>query len=442
MSKFKSRICCFIVIIAMLVFVLPASVVIAQTAKAKALSDAIFKTNMVTSGESNGKLNLTVKAEGLSKQDLEDFAGVSDFINDFQVSYNTKTSGNSEGTILKQYVNMSANVGGSPYSGELWSDINLTGTIPVVKGIVKSPQIFEMMLDPQYMDKYMLVDFQQIKEMPEMQAELGSMDFGKMITENKELQQLLLNLTEKYSSQLHLDYRLVSNDGNVYKVKIDDSKFKDIISKVVNLTAKNKDVQNSIKDLITIEMKNSGASTGEINSTKDEMQQMFTSLESQEFLDEFNQTMDKLKEVKILGDKGIEITYTIDENGYVKSTKGDIELVADMEKLDKVFSESSTSTITESVPSGSYTAGIHFEVNNSNINGQVNVELPILTSSNSFNMMEILEAIEDPQPEIVEHTVTGGQLPNTSTHLFELLLIGAALTLVGVLGFTSRKHYE
>ena len=295
------------------------------------------------------------------------------------------------GTISRQYVKMSANVGGSPYSGELWSDINLTGKTPVVKGIVKSPQLFEMMLDPQYMNKYMVLDFQQIKEMPEMQAELGSMDFGKMMSENKELQQMILTLIEKYSSQLNLDYSLVSNDGNVYKVKIDDAKFKDIIRKVVNLTAKNKEVQNLIRDLMVTEMKNSGASTEEINSTKVEMEQMFTTLESQEFLDEFNQIMDKLKDVKILGDKGIDITYTIDENGYVISTKGDIELIADMAKLDKVFGESkTTSTISESIPTGMYTAGIHFEVNNSNINGKVNIDLPTLTSANSFNIMEII----------------------------------------------------
>lgn len=39
-------------------------------------------------------------------------------------------------------------------------------------------------------------------------------------------------------------------------------------------------------------------------------------------------------------------------------------------------------------------------------------------------------------------TVTGGQLPKTSTPLYELLLIGAILTLVGALGFRKRKSYE
>lgn len=47
-----------------------------------------------------------------------------------------------------------------------------------------------------------------------------------------------------------------------------------------------------------------------------------------------------------------------------------------------------------------------------------------------------------PGGKVVTTTVTGGQLPKTSTPLYELLLIGAALTLVGAVGWRSRKRYE
>ncbi|MDD3889249.1 MAG: LPXTG cell wall anchor domain-containing protein, partial [Syntrophomonadaceae bacterium] len=42
----------------------------------------------------------------------------------------------------------------------------------------------------------------------------------------------------------------------------------------------------------------------------------------------------------------------------------------------------------------------------------------------------------------VTRTVTGGQLPKTSMPLNELLLIGIALTLIGAVGWRSRKRYE
>jgi len=42
---------------------------------------------------------------------------------------------------------------------------------------------------------------------------------------------------------------------------------------------------------------------------------------------------------------------------------------------------------------------------------------------------------------VVKKTVTGGQLPKTSTPLYDLLFLGAALTLIGVVGWRSRKRY-
>ncbi|MBU3160348.1 hypothetical protein KPL37_11375 [Clostridium frigoris] len=458
MTKFELRGCSFIIAIAMLFLVLPMSIVNAQT---KTLSDAILKTNAVTSMESNGKLSLIFKSKGLSKQDQEDFGMISDMLNNLQVSFNAKTSGNIDGTIVKQYVKMTAIVGGSPYAGELWSDINLTGKAPIVKEIIKSPQLFEMMSSPENVNKYMLIDFNEMNKTSGIQSELGNMDFGKMISENKELQELIITLFKKYSTQLGMDYNYIFKDGNVYRVKIDDTQFKNIIRKVVNLTAENEEVQNLIRDLIITEMKNTGASTVEVNSMKADMDKIFTTLESQGFLDGFNQMMDKLKDIKILGDKGIDISYTIDENGYVIGTKGDIELVLDMAKLDKAFTQSASKSVsddaTEIMKAGTYTVGLHYEMNNKNINGNVNIIIPTLTSSNSFSFANMFDEPTDTdtnnpnfnngnnsggQQGSVTHTVNGGTLPNTSTHLYQLLLIGIAITCIGSLGLKGRKRYE
>ena len=435
MTKFELKGCSFIIAIAMLIFVLPMSVANAQT---KTLSDAILKTNEATSMESNGKLSLIFKAEGLSKQDQEDFGMISDMLNNLQVNFNSKTSGNSAGTVVKQYVKMSAVVGGSPYAGELWSDINLTGKTPIVKEIVKSPDLFEMMASPQNINKYMLIDLNEMNKTSEIQPELGNMDFGKMLSENKELQGSIITLFQKYSTLLGANYNFISKDGNMYRVKIDDIQLKNLIREVVNLTAKNKEIQSLLKDLIIAEMKNTGSSTVEINSMKSDMDKMFTTIESQGFLDGFNQMMDKLKDVKILGDKGIDITYTIDENGYVISTKGDIELILDMAKLDKAFTQSASkravAATTEIMQAGTYTVGLHYELSNSNINGNVNVIIPTLTPANSFSFANMFDEPTDtdtnnpnsnngnnsgPKQGVVTHTIKGGRLPDTSTHLYE-----------------------
>ena len=47
-----------------------------------------------------------------------------------------------------------------------------------------------------------------------------------------------------------------------------------------------------------------------------------------------------------------------------------------------------------------------------------------------------------PTAKAVTQTVTGGELPKTSTPLYGLLLTGTILTIVGALGWRKRKSYE
>jgi len=395
MTRIKSRIGSFIVTIAMLAFVLPTSIVSAQTAPAKTLADAIVKTSNAKSMESNGNLNLKLKGEGLSNSEQQHFAMASKILNNLQVDFNAKTSQKSNGKGLRQYVKTTANVGGVPYSGEIWSDMKLKGEKPAAKIIVKSSDLFKKILPAQYTNKYMVVDSKQTKGMP-------NMNYGEMLSKNKELQNLMLTLTEKYSSQLNLEHASITKDGNVYKVKIDDATFKNIIRKVVNLAAKDKDAQNLIKGYMLKEVKNSGASTKEINSANIQIDQMFTKLQSQKFLDMFNKNMDRLEDVKILGDKGIEISYTIDKNGYITNTKGDIELVANVANIRKVLGETASANISK----GICTANIHFEVNNININKKINIKLPKLNSKNSFNHSELINKLPTKVKKVCKNTKT------------------------------------
>ncbi|HEY5560325.1 MAG TPA: ice-binding family protein [Clostridiaceae bacterium] len=54
----------------------------------------------------------------------------------------------------------------------------------------------------------------------------------------------------------------------------------------------------------------------------------------------------------------------------------------------------------------------------------------------------VIVTSNDNSPTGITTTITGGQLPKTSSHLYELLLIGAVLTMVGALGLRKRKSYE
>ena len=70
-----------------------------------------------------------------------------------------------------------------------------------------------------------------------------------------------------------------------------------------------------------------------------------------------------------------------------------------------------------------------------------NNDIP-LPSSVTASSNEVQSTPNVTGSEVVTKTVTGGQLPKTSSPLYKLLLIGVALTLVGTIGFISRKRYE
>lgn len=164
MTRLKSRIGSFIVTIAMLAFVLPTSIVSAETSQAKTLSEALLKTNSAKSIESDGKLSVKLEAEGLAKNDQQQYTEISKFLNNLQVTFNAKQSQKSNGKVSRQYVKTTANVSGISFNGEIWNEKNLKGKKTEVKTIVKSPQLFKMILPSQYTNKYMVLDSKQNKE--------------------------------------------------------------------------------------------------------------------------------------------------------------------------------------------------------------------------------------------------------------------------------------
>jgi len=58
------------------------------------------------------------------------------------------------------------------------------------------------------------------------------------------------------------------------------------------------------------------------------------------------------------------------------------------------------------------------------------------------NDTKVLPSNEEEQTPVVTTTVTGGQLPKTSGHLYEIFFMGVVLSLIGAVGWKSRKRYE
>jgi len=83
-------------------------------------------------------------------------------------------------------------------------------------------------------------------------------------------------------------------------------------------------------------------------------------------------------------------------------------------------------------------------------NGKMNLNVTTTntaTAEGSANGMTAIDiafaTVVVTPPVVVTPTVTGGQLPDTSTPWYNVLLAGAALTLIGVVGWwiTRKKFY-
>jgi hypothetical protein len=88
---------------------------------------------------------------------------------------------------------------------------------------------------------------------------------------------------------------------------------------------------------------------------------------------------DSIKDIKMIGDKGINEEYYVNKDGYLVGQKGSIEIVLNMADLEKLISgQKGTET-------GTITIGLDYESTFYNINKNNPVEIPELTEANSFD---------------------------------------------------------
>ena len=66
----------------------------------------------------------------------------------------------------------------------------------------------------------------------------------------------------------------------------------------------------------------------------------------------------------------------------------------------------------------------------------------VTITNNDIPVVVVTAPVTAPVTTPVATTVTGGQLPKTSSYLYELLFGGAVLMLVGALGWSNRKRFE
>jgi hypothetical protein len=371
-------------------FVMATSIFTGCSYEGKSLSDAVSKTQKITSSESKTEIGLRFSAENLSTEEQEGVSKVTPMINGSKITMNTKMNKDANDTAAKMQADVAMQFGDKPINMQVWAEANGNNGF---KEIIKVPDTETAKIGGK---QYVVLDSSKMIGTKNINTDLEktSQDMQKKLTE------IIANNMTSFDP----GFKLITDKGNenislpdgeksvhVYEVKLDDTNFKSLIKNTSNNMVNNKDLKDLLKDYLTTVTKMSAANETEANAKQAEIDKAFADFEKglPEFSTKMNKVLNSFDKVTLVGEKGIVIDYAVDANGYVVNEKGNIDLVFDAPKFIAAVQESN-GTSTQNKLTGVYKLGIDFNTNNYNINKNVEVKLPEVSSENSVEFQDLI----------------------------------------------------
>lgn len=369
-----------------------------------ALINAFGKTQSMNSMEAKTDISVKVSGSNMSEMEEQMMSSVLPTINGTKMSIVTKTNQNSEKTISKVQGDISVQLGQMPGSIDMsfWVDMDMTKDKPVMNEVFKIPGLLTTQLPPELQGKdYMVMNLAEMTSAPDM----PQVNYDKLMSFSKEFQPEFLDFIVKYAKQFNptTDYinyvgrQIFLVDGKMqsnvsYEVKLTDKSFKDLMHYTLTNLSENTDAMNFVQKFMTSVMSTYDMTDGEAKSSQDEMNKAFENITTEwpVQLANMNKALDAIDDLKILGDNGIKIMYTVNQDGYIINEKGSAEFVIDLPSIIKLAGNSETVS-SPSDPTGIYTIGIDFNTDTTNINEGVEIVMPKVNSTNSFNYSDILK---------------------------------------------------
>lgn len=379
-----------------------------SAAEGKALYDAMVKAQSIKSSQNDMQLTLRLDATGLSEQEQPSFGQIKAMLNGAKMSMNMKQNTNADNTAVKAQAGVNMYMAGISMGMGVWVDMDLNGTSPRFKEIIKLPAMITAS-DPSMAGKeYMVMDLGQLMNTPGINGQAQSTVNADMMKLTKELQGKALTFMGKYLAQYDPGFKFITDVGtkdiitpertvkaHVYQVKLDDKAAKKLIRYTVNNFANNKEAMDFAVEYMKFIGKFSVPAPG-VQSPTAELDKLMNDFENQKpaFLAAFNKSMDQLEGIQIFGEKGITLEYAIDENGYLVSQSGTIDIVIDVAKLNSLGSLIDNKYATN----GIYNVGFDFSMLTYNINKDLAIEMPVITPENSINYNDMIKSQVPAQP--------------------------------------------
>lgn len=389
------------------------------------LYNAINKTQTMKASEVQSDIMLNISGTNMSSDEEKAMAIIMPQINGSKLSVVTDTYQNSDKTAAKSKSDIKV-TGAASFDMSAWVNADLTKDKPVMYEVFKMPAIFKNQLPGGFNDKdYAVINYENVNS-----AGVSSqIDLKKLAQFSKEFQPKLLKFTSDYVKQFNMKSNIISKTGtknintstgselaDIYELKLDDNTFKDLMRYTLNNFGDNKDAIAFIKDYMLNITSFAGLPEKEKNDEVAEINKAFADMPKTVSM--LNKELDELKNVTIIGSKGIKIQYAVNRAGYIVNKNGSIEFIINSPALTKLGkynsaltkdvkksssnesvethiiggSDGPTAINTSNVSTGIYTVGLNFNNNYRSLDEKGTITFPDLTKNNSFDYNDLIKA--------------------------------------------------
>ena len=359
------------------------------------LNDAFKKTQDITSLESEMNLRFTIEAEGLPEEQQQKFQEISEVLNLASLNIKQKMLQNEEKDAVKAMADIEFDAAelGMNIDTSVWIEAVFSEEDFKLVEIIKIPDIAKLLLSLNGLPSkdYILYDIKDI--MSEIQGDIsGFSNYYKNVNSKvKTLQESFLkSFNPGFTAVKYKGQKLYYNEKqNIYEVRLDDAKFKKLLGNFVNYSLDNEEVLEFLEEYFEFIM---NIATSNINENQPEQEEKLESLVNvdellPELKEKFSAFMDIYKDEKIIGDEGIVIEYTVNEDGYIVREKGNFDFIIDLKTLGKAFGAEEFEV--EELE-GVFKFNIEFDSRSFNINEEIEIEMPEVDGDNSFNVLDLL----------------------------------------------------
>ncbi|MFL0194916.1 cell wall-binding repeat-containing protein [Clostridium sp. WILCCON 0269] len=366
------------------------------------LKDDSISGQKISDKDKNSNFLINTSLSTSPQEEQKENGTAVSIINNSTLGLNVKTDGSDEKTLSNLQKNVTMQVAGMNIKTTAWAVLDITRDNTGIREIVKIPAILYPYLPREFKGKqYVIMD--PVTMMDSTDDSIS--DFKEMIDFQRNFQPQFENFIEKYAEDWNPGFDFITYKGlmrmdtqegpkyaQTYNLKLTDVTFKPILEYAAQNFIQDKDFISFIKQIMVTSIDLSVDADKE--TQKKQLEKTFDEIYShpEEVSNNINTFINIIKDLKIIGDKGIDITYNICD-GYIVGESGTVDLNTSISKLVKAINSLSSNREEVTAENIKNILGLefNFSVESHNINKSVKISFPEITESNSIDYSEFLK---------------------------------------------------